>query len=455
MYLAKYSMRGASWIQASAELVYPQDAREATTARWHAMFRALVRGLDTVPDQAASLRIRLGERLEAALFCVAPETHTAALRGTVARLTQLDVFAGSEVRFPYVQDAHDRLLAFPPIRCRVSLPVMTRGDTWFAFDFRVRPFLDDLLSEGRALQHAISYHVNVEPISIDSEAQRQAARNALRVGQLTAVPVALDQLQHDLAAKLRRATYVCEELLGVETPAAQAWLEDGLARRFRDRYGQYVRPEFSFEVGGFEGSLEVTRHPAFFGPLRVDELCSEAVTDDERIELLTWTPPTQLADLLVSDLSERETLTRLPDYSEMPPAYAGTESFAFISYKRGDLERIKGIVSGLVTNGHRIWYDKGIPGGVEWDAFIEERIQRCEVVILFVSAQSVKSKHVRREVKFADTLNKPIVAIRLEPEVELVDGMAMLLNQYQYLDIQSPSLTSDLQRALRTAGRSA
>jgi hypothetical protein len=447
-------MRSASWIQASAEIVYPRDVKDAT-ARWQAMFRALARSLDTVPDQASSLRIHLRDKLEGSLFCIAPEAHNEVLRRTVGRFTQLDVVGESEVRFPCTQDQHDRLLAFPRLRCRVALPVLTRGEAWFAFDFRIRPYLNELLAEAQALQHAISYHVNVEPIHADSETQREAARNALRVGQLTAVPLQLDQLQHDLAAKLRRATHVCEELLGVDTPAAQAWLEDALARRFRDQYGSYVKPDFTFEEGAFEGSLDVTRHRAFFEPLRVDELCSAALTDDERIELLAWTPPTELAHLLLSDAAERETVIGLQDFSGMPPAYDGTEPFTFISYKRADLERIKEIVSCVAADGHRFWYDKGIPAGTEWDALIEQRIQGCDAVILFVTAQSVKSKYVRREIKFADTLNKPIVAIQMEPEVDLVDGMAMLLNQYQYLDARSTSLTSDLHRALRPAVRRA
>jgi hypothetical protein len=450
MYLAKYSIQGAPWVQASADLVFPHDAQGENRARWQARFRALVRAFDTVPQQAASLRVHLGTRLESALFVIAPETQTDALRRSVGRLTQLDVLAESEVRYPCEQREHDRLLSFPRFRCRAALPQMTRGDAWFAFDFRIRPFLNELLTEAHALEHALSYHVNVEPIAVEPEWERQAARNALRVQALTAVPIQLDQLQHDLAVKLRRATHVCEELLGVETPAARVWLQETLERRFRERFGKYVKAEFTFEDNGFEESLDVTRHRAFFEPLRIDEMCSATVEDDERIDLLTWTPPPELADLLLSDGFESETSSGPLDYTGMPQSYDGSDSFAFISYKRDDLGAIKGIVAELAERGHRIWYDKGILAGSEWDAMIEERIQLCKSVILFVSARAVKSKFVRREVKFADSLNKPIVAIQLEPNVELADGMAMLLNQYHYLDAKSPSMADDLQRALRS-----
>jgi hypothetical protein len=101
--------------------------------------------------------------------------------------------------------------------------------------------------------------------------------------------------------------------------------------------------------------------------------------------------------------------------------------------------------------GYRIWYDKGIPGGAEWDALIEERIQRCAVVVLFLSQAAVQSKFVRREVKFADSLDKSIVAIRLDRDIVASNGMAMLLQQYQAIDAATAFVAEDVDRALRFA----
>ena len=117
----------------------------------------------------------------------------------------------------------------------------------------------------------------------------------------------------------------------------------------------------------------------------------------------------------------------------MPPVYVGSGPFVFVSYSHADLHRIKSLVAQLSASGCQMWYDKGIPGGAEWDAVIEERLRRSAVLLLFVSSNAVQSKFVRREVKYADSLNKPIVSVLVEDGVELKHGFGMLLTQYQML----------------------
>jgi hypothetical protein len=265
------------------------------------------------------------------------------------------------------------------------------------------------------------------------------------------VPPSLDQLQHDLAAKLRRTTHVCEELLGVDTPAACDWLLGRLEQLFRQAYGRYVPVEFNTDEEGHDSSLTATRHRVVFEAPSLDEICSGAITADEQTDLLAWRPVRELLDLMPAafGMSQEADAPPLLDYSGLPQPYSGKERYVFISYKHQDLERIKLLVVELSQRGHRIWYDRGIPGGAEWDALIEERVQHCEVLLVFLSTAAVRSKYVRREVKFADTLSKPVVAVRLERDINLSNGMAMLLNQYQVIDGAAPSLGDDLECAMR------
>ena len=176
---------------------------------------------------------------------------------------------------------------------------------------------------------------------------------------------------------------------------------------------------------------------------------------DDRIALLSWQPGPELDALRpkagrTGDAAEP---TGLVDFRGMPQVYTGTGPYAFISYKREDLARIKPLVGQLSDRGHRIWYDIGIPGGAEWDALIEERVQRCEVLLLFLSQAAVQSKYVRREVKFADTLGKPVIGVRLDREIDFTNGMAMLLNQYQVINETAESLADELDRAVRFVRR--
>ena len=62
--------------------------------------------------------------------------------------------------------------------------------------------------------------------------------------------------------------------------------------------------------------------------------------------------------------------------------YSGDGPFVFISYSHEDLQRIKPLVAELRPPASD-WYDKGIPGGAEWDSTIEDRVRRSAVLLLF------------------------------------------------------------------------
>lgn len=128
--------------------------------------------------------------------------------------------------------------------------------------------------------------------------------------------------------------------------------------------------------------------------------------------------------------------------------YAGTESFIFVSYKRDDFPRIRDALERIRDAGYRFWYDKGIPGGAEWDALIEEKLKGCSMMLFFVSRGSVDSKYCRREVKYVDQLGKPILSVKLEP-AEFGHGLEMLLTQYQMVDASNQDFTGEIERSLK------
>jgi L-asparagine transporter-like permease len=128
-----------------------------------------------------------------------------------------------------------------------------------------------------------------------------------------------------------------------------------------------------------------------------------------------------------------------------------TEDFIFVCYKRENMSQIKPILLSLCASGCEVWYDKGIPGALAWDAAIEERIMNCKLFLLFLSQPSVDSKYVQREVRFADHCDKPILSVKLE-QVTLAHGLYMLLQQYQMLDATAGDFSSEIRRALRFHG---
>lgn len=132
----------------------------------------------------------------------------------------------------------------------------------------------------------------------------------------------------------------------------------------------------------------------------------------------------------------------------VPEPYEGSDPYIFVSYRRSDVERVLPVLATIAGSAHHVWYDKGIPGGAEWDALIERKLQGCALLLFFVSGRAVESKHCRREVKYADQLNKPILSVRLEP-AELAHGLEMLLTQYQMVDADHPDLAGEIERALK------
>lgn len=451
MYLAKYTLDDTSWCQAAGELVYPTAPPIAETdPSWDA-FGARVQALDSIPRLSTSLRVHLRDRLTSALFVSAPSEYEVELRRSLATFAQLGGPGDGEVRFSSARGDHDDLLAFPATQCRVSLPRMAAGGAWFTFDFRARTHLSQLFIDARTQQQALSYHVNIERVHVTPEWRREAAHNALRVADVRGVPQPLANLQRELSDKLLRATHICEEILGVEDATAADWLRSALTRRFVEIYGRHGEPDFRIsEDSSNELSLVATRHRMLVEPLAADEVCAAALNRDERVHILSWLPDRTLRDLEpAAATGGADDATLQLDYGDMPPPYEGHEPFAFVSYKREDLPRIKPLVAALHRAGHRIWYDRGIPGGAEWDALIEERVKHCEVLVMFLSQAAVGSKYVRREVKFADTLGKPVVGVRLEHDIDLAHGLAMLLNQYQVIDGVGDTIVAELERVVR------
>ena len=152
---------------------------------------------------------------------------------------------------------------------------------------------------------------------------------------------------------------------------------------------------------------------------------------------------TKLADCLHTLL--RSALQR--QATHLPEPFQSERGFLVVSYARSDLTRVAPFLNSVVSWGFSVWYDRGIPGGVEWNAMIEQRVATSDAVLLFLSEVAASSRWVRREVKFADFLEKHIAIVALEPMTH-VEGLNMLLTQYQIIDGANPSWQAELRASL-------
>ncbi|MBQ8688875.1 MAG: toll/interleukin-1 receptor domain-containing protein [Clostridia bacterium] len=114
----------------------------------------------------------------------------------------------------------------------------------------------------------------------------------------------------------------------------------------------------------------------------------------------------------------------------MKSAYDGKEPYIFISYSHRDTDIVYQVIDYLTDRGFRVWYDGGIEAGSEWPEYVASHLRGSNCVLSFVSKNFVASKNCRRELNFAQDLEKPMLNVFIE-DTELSDGMKMQLGLNQ------------------------
>lgn len=97
---------------------------------------------------------------------------------------------------------------------------------------------------------------------------------------------------------------------------------------------------------------------------------------------------------------------------ELP--YVGPDDYIFTSYSHKDKKTVEEKLHILQRNGFRLWYDRGIRGGENWRSLLRDKIKYSKNVIVFSSANSVRSEDVKIELVTADAFEKKIINVRLD-----------------------------------------
>ena len=107
-------------------------------------------------------------------------------------------------------------------------------------------------------------------------------------------------------------------------------------------------------------------------------------------------------------------------------------TFSFISYSHMDAGVVVPVIQSLQNNEISIWYDAGIEPGTEWPEEIATHIEDCNTFVVFLTNNSINSAHVRREITFAISSSKKIIAVLLS-DVILGAGMRLQLELQQMI----------------------
>jgi DNA modification methylase len=98
----------------------------------------------------------------------------------------------------------------------------------------------------------------------------------------------------------------------------------------------------------------------------------------------------------------------------------------FISYARVDSEKyVDPFCESLRQDYIYFWRDKeSIPGGANWKNELNQALERCHALILFITPDSLKSKWVRQEYMDFQKSGRPIYPILCEPVEKLPEEIA-------------------------------
>lgn len=108
----------------------------------------------------------------------------------------------------------------------------------------------------------------------------------------------------------------------------------------------------------------------------------------------------------------------------------------FISHSSSDLSYADQLCNTLEATGISCWIaPRNIDPAQSWGEAIIEGLSECEMVLLLMSEDANKSRHVAREIERADHFEKSVLPIRLD-DVEPSNELSYFLGRVQWLDCQ-------------------
>lgn len=116
--------------------------------------------------------------------------------------------------------------------------------------------------------------------------------------------------------------------------------------------------------------------------------------------------------------------------NNMPVPYNGKEKYIFVSYSHKDSHKVLPVISRMIADGYRVWFDQGIDPGSEWDENIAQHINSCGYFAAFISDNYIASGNCCDELSYARDLDKDRLVVYLE-QVNLPSGIAMRINRIQ------------------------
>ena len=112
----------------------------------------------------------------------------------------------------------------------------------------------------------------------------------------------------------------------------------------------------------------------------------------------------------------------------------------FISYSHEDAEDVRQIAEGIQNAQIAdVWYDSKLRGGENYFSVIANQIVACEYLIFVVSDHSIRSDWCLRELEFAASEQKKILAVWLG-DVDISPRVKLIIQSTQYINYEPASM---------------
>ncbi len=112
----------------------------------------------------------------------------------------------------------------------------------------------------------------------------------------------------------------------------------------------------------------------------------------------------------------------------------------FISYSHNDAEEVRKIAESIQNAGIAdVWYDSKLRGGENYFSVIANQIVACEYLIFVVSDHSIQSDWCLRELEFAASEQKKILAVWLK-DVDISARVKLIIQSTQYINYEPAAM---------------
>ena len=456
MYLARFESSGTTYVEVGIRINLFHINDTSLLKKWIKKYNEFLSTLVSIDYYLITFQISLQKKNSANIdiFILVDGYNEKFIRRICAGFSFLEEIIPNSIEFPSSRSLFDTWKNSLPKYCYHVESIPQNVEKLFVTTgFAVRDVLDLLLSKATNIDLGIAYKAIIQPFLVKPEHLKKIKKNFARIEDLKHVPQTLIEHQKMICENFEHATAIFDEFICVSSDEELNWSISEIQRYFELKLSSlgFSPPNFNLVS---EQELEETiyfdqrnDHDISFTRRVYDSF----LNSESKLTFINWIPNNQSKfhlPELVSRIDDANLVREnCKNLTVSVDTHVVDDNFVFISYQRDDIEFAVEIINRIKEWGISAWYDQFIPAGTEWDTIIEQKLEKSSLLILILTPNAVKSKFVRREVKFADALGKPILAI-LSQETKLNYGLSMLFNQYQIIDGRKKEFPPKLKQAI-------